>query len=50
MKGLLIERDIRVSLLHHCLKLSHDGRIEIWIAIASDVESLCRIMNKKLSI
>src|SRR5882762_10512240 len=50
MKGLLIERDIRVSLMHHCLKLSHDLREKIFIAIASDIESLHRIMDIKLSI
>jgi hypothetical protein len=47
---LLVERDIRVSLMHHGLKLSHDLREEVWIMILSNVESLCRVMNIELCI
>src|SRR6266481_796504 len=50
LKGLLVKRDIGMSVLHHGLKLSHDLREEIWIAILSDVESLCRVMDIELGI
>jgi hypothetical protein len=47
---LLVERDIGMSVLHHGLKLSHDLREEIFVAIPSDVESLCRVMDIELCI
>src|SRR6202044_3668391 len=50
LKSLFVERDIRMCLSHHGLKLSHYLREEIWIAILSNVESLCRVMNIELCI
>jgi hypothetical protein len=50
LKSLLVERNIGMSVLHHGLKLSHDLREEILIAILSNVESLCRVMDIELCI
>jgi hypothetical protein len=49
LKCFLVKRDIGMSVLHHGLKLSHDLR-EVWIAILSNVESLCRVMDIELCI
>ena len=50
LKSVLVERDIRMSVLHHGLKFSHDLREEILITILSNVESLCRVMDIELCI